>query len=162
MATLGSFPFPTNTSDTSFAAWQASGRDQHGQPLCLTFRFLLCTIFCTRITCCIDPLSNRAGVVADPEFAGAQGGGDWSHLQPSSPALQRGFQPIDTSTVGPRPPQFADSRHQSLGKNMERSILLKRAGFRLASLNATQMAELRWRALDAAGAAEHSKQMGLR
>lgn len=43
-----------------------------------------------------------ASVVADPQFVNA-GGYDFSDLSPTSPALALGFQPIDTSTVGPRP-----------------------------------------------------------
>lgn len=41
-------------------------------------------------------------LLADPQFVDADGF-DFSHLQPSSPALALGFQPIDTSNVGPRP-----------------------------------------------------------
>ncbi len=40
-------------------------------------------------------------VVADPMFTDAAGR-DFSKLSPDSPALKLGFQPIDTSTVGPR------------------------------------------------------------
>jgi hypothetical protein len=40
-------------------------------------------------------------VIADPRFTNADNG-DFS-LLPDSPALKLGFQPIDTSTVGPRP-----------------------------------------------------------
>ena len=40
-------------------------------------------------------------LIADPQFVDANGY-DFSHLQPGSPALTLGFQPIDTSAVGPR------------------------------------------------------------
>lgn len=40
-------------------------------------------------------------VIADPRFTDPDNG-DFS-LLPDSPALKLGFQPIDTSTVGPRP-----------------------------------------------------------
>jgi hypothetical protein len=43
-------------------------------------------------------------LVADPLFLNATSG-DFSHMDPSSPAItQLGFVPIDISTVGPRPP----------------------------------------------------------
>ena len=42
-------------------------------------------------------------VLADPQFVDAPGL-DFSHLQPTSPAIALGFVPIDTSGVGPRAP----------------------------------------------------------
>lgn len=47
---------------------------------------------------------DAGSIVADPQFVDASGF-DFSHLQPTSPALARGFVPIDTSTVGPRVPE---------------------------------------------------------
>lgn len=41
-------------------------------------------------------------IISDPLFVDAEGL-DFSHLEPTSPALALGFVPIDTSTVGPRP-----------------------------------------------------------
>jgi len=55
------------------------------------------------------------GVIADPQFA--EGATDeYSSLLPGSPALARGFQPIDISTVGPRraPGDVSDARFKEL------------------------------------------------
>lgn len=41
-------------------------------------------------------------LIADPQFVDPLAL-DFSHLEPTSPALALGFQPIDTSQVGPRP-----------------------------------------------------------
>lgn len=48
-------------------------------------------------------------LITDPRFINLSSY-DFS-LQPDSPALQRGFQPIDLSTVGPRPDRLRDLRN---------------------------------------------------
>ena len=49
-------------------------------------------------------------LIADPRFINLSSY-EFS-LQPDSPALKRGFQPIDLSTVGPRPDRLKDLRNE--------------------------------------------------
>ena len=94
-----SIVFPTSVNDTSLAQWRAEGKDLTSVVANPDFVDPQVQRRRGHLAAARSPYACMCGVVHVVQ------GLDFSHLEPSSPALvMEHFVPIDVSTVGPRPP----------------------------------------------------------